>query len=93
MVSFTVTIPAVASNLKYYTVKNPGKGVYAAGTSFALELNEVANRPYSSVEWHLDGAKVTGPTVTLTAGSHTVEAVISLQDGKRQTATLELKVN
>ena len=93
MVSFTVTIPAVASNLKYYTVKNPGKGVYAAGTSFALELNEVADRPYSSVEWHLDGAKVTGPTVTLTAGSHTVEAVISLQDGKRQTATLELKAN
>jgi len=91
--SFTVTMPTVAGNLKYYTVKNPGKGVYAAGTAFALELNEVADRPYSSVEWRLDGAKVTGPTVTLTAGSHTVEAVISLQDGKRQTATLELKVN
>ena len=91
--SFTVTMPAVAGNLKYYTIKNPGKGVYAAGDSFALELNEVADSPYSSVEWRLDGAKVTGASVTLTAGDHTVEAVISLQDGKRQTVSLELKVN
>ncbi len=90
--SFTVTMPAPASLLNYYTIKNPGKGVYAAGASFALELNEVADRPYSSVEWRLDGTKVTGSSVALTAGAHTVEAVVTLSNGKRQTVVLEINV-
>lgn len=91
-VSFTATVQNPYA-LDYFSIKNPGNGSYMAGTSFPLALNEVANHPYTSVEWRLDGTKVTGSTVTLTAGAHTVEAVISLQDGKRQIVTLELKVN
>ena len=87
-VTFHVTMPS--AGLSYYSISNPGKGSYRAGSSFALALNEVADLPYTSVEWRLDGSAVSGPSVTLTAGAHTVEAVVSLQNGKRQVVTLEL---
>ncbi len=87
-VTFHVTMPS--AGLSYYSISNPGKGSYRAGSSFALTLNEVADLPYTSVEWRLDGSAVSGPSVTLTAGAHTVEAVVSLQNGKRQVVTLEL---
>ena len=87
-VTFRVTMPS--AGLSYYSISNPGKGSYTAGSSFALTLNEVADLPYTSVEWRLDGSAVSGPSVTLTAGAHTVEAVVHLQDGKRQVVTLEV---
>ncbi len=88
--SFTVSMPS--AGLSYYTIQNPGKGRYTAGTAFVLQLNEVEDRPYSDVKWLFDNTEVAGPTVTLPSGSHTLEAVISLQDGKTQTVTLELQV-
>ena len=87
-VTFRVTMPS--AGLSYYSISNPGKGSYTAGSSFALTLNEVADLPYTSVEWRLDGSAVSGPSVTLTAGTHTVEAVVHLKDGKRQVVTLEV---
>ena len=90
-VTFTVTVPA--AGLDYYSIQNPGDGVYAKGGSFALALNDVPSRPYSAVQWYFDGAEVAGASVPLTAaGLHTVEAVITLQDGKSQTITLDLYV-
>ncbi len=86
--TFRVTMPS--AGLSYYSISNPGKGSYTAGSPFALALNEVDGLSYTSVEWRLDGSAVSGPSVTLTAGAHTVEAVVHLQDGKRQTVTLEL---
>ena len=87
-VTFRVTMPS--AGLSYYSISNPGKGSYTAGSPFALTLNEVDGLSYTSVEWRLDGSAVSGPSVTLTAGAHTVEAVVLLQDGKRQVVTLEL---
>ncbi len=87
-VTFRVTMPS--AGLSYYSISNPGKGSYTAGSPFALALNEVDGLSYTSVEWRLDGSAVSGPSVTLTAGAHTVEAVVHLQDGKRQVVTLEL---
>ena len=89
--SFAVTMPSSYS-LDYYTIKNPGKGSYQAGSTFALELNEVADRPYSSVAWRLDGVQVSGSSLTLTAGAHCIEAVITLRDGKRQVVALDINV-
>ena len=96
-VSFTVTMPTIepdcTAGLDYYSIQNPGDGVYAQGGSFALALNDVPSRPYSAVQWYFDGVEAAGESVPLTAaGLHTVEAVITLQDGKTQTVTLELEV-
>ena len=90
-VTFRVAMPYTYT-LDYYSVKNPGKGSYTAGSTFALELNEVASRPYTKVEWRFDGTQVAGPSVTLTAGAHCIEAVLTLQNGQRETVTLEINV-
>ena len=87
-VSFTVTMPS--AGLSYYSISNPGKGNYTAGSSFALALNEVEGLQVINVEWRLDGAVVSGPSVTLTAGAHTVEADIETPGGRRQIVTLEI---
>lgn len=89
-VAFTVTVPG--TGLDYYSIDNPGKGSYQAGTTFQLQLNAPDGGSYSGVEWYFDDEKVTGTSVSLTAGTHTVEAVISLTGGKTQTVTLEMKV-
>ena len=92
--SFTVSTPSTGPDyiLDYYSIKNPGKGSYSAGASFALELNAPAGGTYTGVAWRFDGKEVTGSSVALTAGAHTVEAVVTLSDGKTQTVTLELNV-
>ena len=86
--SFTVTMPS--AGLSYYTIKNPGKGRYKAGDTFTLALNE-GGEPYSNLAWRFDGTAASSGTVTLTAGSHTVEVDIRLQSGKTQTVTLEIR--
>ena len=94
-VSFTVTMPSTGPDyiLDYYSIKNPGKGVYTKGGTFALELNVPAGSTDSGVKWYFDDAEVTGTSVTLsTAGSHTVEAEVSLAGGKKQMVTLEIEV-
>ena len=87
-VSFAVT----TYSLDFYTIMNPGNGNYQAGATFDLRLNEPKGRPYSSVAWRYDGAQVTDTSVTLTAGAHCIEAVVTLQDGKRQVVTLDITV-
>ena len=92
--SFTVSMPSTGPDyiLDYYSIKNPGKGVYTAGSSFSLELNAPAGGTYTGVAWRFDGKEVTGSSVALTAGAHTVEAVVTLSETKRQTVVLEINV-
>lgn len=90
-VSFTVTMPK--AGLDFFSIRNPGGGVYQQGGSFALQLNEVEGLTYSGVKWYFDDAEVSGTSVTLSStGSHTVEAVVTLTGGKTQTVTLEISV-
>ena len=90
-VQFYVTMP-LAYPLDYYSIKNPGNGIYRTGATFDLELNEVFGKSYTSVVWRLDGATVQGPSLTLTAGTHSIEAVVNLPEGKRQVVTLDIEV-
>ena len=89
-VTFTAKLPS--NGLDYYSIRNPGGGVYTAGSSFALVLDAPEGGSYSSVKWYFDDQEQNAASVTLTAGSHTVEAEISLPDGKKQMVTLEIKV-
>lgn len=89
-VTFTAKLPS--DGLDYYSIKNPRVGTYPAGSSFALELDGPAGGSYSNVKWYFDDVEVSGPSVSLKAGNHTVEAEITFSDGKKQIVTLEIKV-
>ena len=92
VVTFDVKHAAATSNLDFCTIANPGKGVYAAGETFRLEIEESVARPVESVSWSFDGAAVQAESVVLTAGKHTVEAELLLKNGKKNVLTLELSV-
>jgi M6 family metalloprotease-like protein len=96
-VTLYATVPS--STLNYNVIYNPGNGIYTAGGSFTPELEVSDAQPVSSVQWYIDdeplGSAVTvspftGQTVTLTAGTHVIEAHMTLQSGG--TKILELTV-
>ena len=80
----------VTAGLDYPVISNAGN--YTAGQSFPLALELPDGYVAASVEWTLDGASVSGPSVTLTAGSHVIEAEITTESGRKDIATLEITV-
>ena len=87
-VTLYATVPS--STLNYNVIANPGNGVYAAGSAFALNLVESESQPVSSVQWFFDDEPVSGTSVVLPAGSHVVEAHLTLASG--ETKILELNL-
>ena len=78
-------------------IANPGNGVYTAGSSFALELVTSEAQPVSTVAWYLDDEPVgtaaapsVARSVTLAAGTHLIEAHLTLTAG--ETKIVELTV-
>ncbi len=93
VVSFSVKYAAFTPHLDFYSIKNPGKGVYALGSSFALDLHAVEGTSYDSVKWYFDGVEVKGTSVPLTAaGRHVIRAEVSLPGGKEHRVTQEIEV-
>ena len=89
-VTFNATVP-VAASLDFATISNPGGGVYSAGRFFTFVLDDCKSDPAASVEWSFDGVPVSDPGVNLVAGSHTVEASVTSQSGRKYTLTLEIE--
>lgn len=86
-----------STTLDYNVIANPGSGIYSAGSSFTLELQESTSQAVTSVQWYLDDEPVssviapsTHPSVTLTAGTHVVEAHLTLASGESKILELEL---
>ena len=79
-----------SSDLDYITIVDVGS--YAAGGRFTFALNrpELVETP-ASVAWYFDDEPVEADSVSLTAGVHVVEAVLTLKDGSRQVVTLEIE--
>ena len=78
-------IPAIA---------DPGKGNYTAGDAFQLQMELPEGLSVSSSEWYYDGKEISGAkSVSLTAGTHTVTAVLHYADGSTETFDLVLNVN
>ena len=88
-VTFYATVPSTVLN--YNVIANPGNGVYSAGSNFALELQESAAQPVSSVAWYFDDEPFSGTSVTLTAGTHVVEAHLTLTSGETKILELTLE--
>lgn len=89
-VSFNVFVPS--EDLDYSVIDNPGNGVYAAGDMFEFKLVESKVDAVSSVSWYYDDEPVSGPSVKLLSGPHTVEASLTLASGETQIVTLEITV-
>lgn len=96
-IGYNIIISAVLVNpegklfyLGVNTIASP-KSTYSAGDTFTFALNPSNNTP-SSVEWSFDGQPQDTGSVTLTAGTHTVEADLTYGDGYTETLTLELNV-
>jgi len=80
-----------SEDLDYLTIADAGS--YRAGERFTFSLvrPEAVDMP-SAVVWYFDDEPVLADSVTLTAGAHTVEAVLTIADGRTQTLTLEIDV-
>ena len=81
----------VLPELGFNHIANPGNGTYKAGDRFDLALVRYEDDAPSSVSWVFDGSAVEAGSVTLTAGSHTVEAHLTYPDGSAEVIRLELK--
>ena len=81
-------------DLGYNYIADPLLGAYSAGDTFNLTLVETAGarKPGTDVSWFLDDEPVSGTSVTLTAGSHLIEARFTTSEGKTKVVELELDV-
>lgn len=84
-----------APDMGYNYIADPGNGSYKAGDVFDLILIETSGnrRPASTTDWYFDGEQVSTESVTLTKGTHTVEARFTTAAGKTKIVELELSVN
>ena len=90
---FTLTIGDYdAPDSGYNYIADPKNGSYSAGDAFDLTLVETAGarKPGSDVAWYLDDEPVSGTSVTLTAGTHRVEARFTTTEGKTKVIELTL---
>ena len=80
----------VQPELGFNHIANPGNGTYAAGDRFSLELVRYEDDAPSSVSWTFDGQAVQADAVTLSAGSHAVEAHLTYPDGSVEVIRLTI---
>ena len=78
----------------YNEIVNPKSGKYSLGDEFVFELDRATlDRIPATVSWYFDDELVTDPyTVLSVPGSHTVEAVLGLENGKIKKVSLEITV-
>ena len=80
----------VQAELGFNYISNPGNGSYKAGERFNLTLVRYEDDAPSTVAWKFDGQSVQADSVSLTAGSHTVEAHLTYPDGSREVIRLSI---
>ena len=68
------------------------KTLYEAGDRFQFRLRRCEIQP-TSVKWTMNGKNYqTGEAITLSTGSHIVQAVLTFSDGSTQTLVQEIGV-
>ena len=79
----------------YNFIEDPKNGSYSAGDVLDLVLIETtgARKPASEIEWIFDDEPVSGTSVTLSSGSHVIEARFTTESGDKKVIELELEVN
>lgn len=74
-------------------IYDPNNGVYSAGDVLDLLLVPSTVDAPTATTWYYDGEAFGGSSITLTAGSHVIEARLTLASGATQAVELELDVN
>ena len=86
----TNTSLAIKTHVRTFPlINNPGKGVYASGDKFYLKLSNGYGDDTTVNTWKFNGEETTAEYVTLTSGTHTIEAVLS--SGKRLRLEMSVK--
>ncbi|MDD6103491.1 MAG: M6 family metalloprotease domain-containing protein [Bacteroidales bacterium] len=67
------------------------KETYKAGDTFELQLTQ-SNKVVKSVKWFMDSNAISGSSVNLQAGEHTIKAEITYPGGEVEIEVLEIKV-
>lgn len=88
----TLQAQVYTDDLGHATIANPGSCKAGDRFSFDLVYNEDGVAAPAAVDWYFDDEPIRADSVTLTAGAHTVEAVLTLADGSREVVTLEIEV-
>ena len=83
----------VEPELGFNYIANPGNGTYKTGDRFSLDLVRNEDDAPSTVSWTFDGQSVQGGSVTLKAGTHTVEAHLTYPDGSVEVVRLVIRAN
>ncbi|MBO4742667.1 MAG: M6 family metalloprotease domain-containing protein [Bacteroidales bacterium] len=92
---FTLTVGDYeAPDTGYNYIADPGNGSYSAGESFSLTLVETTGdrKPSGAIQWYYDDEPVSGQSVRLTSGTHTVAARFTTTEGNTKVVELELNV-
>ena len=77
----------------FNSIADPGNGSYAAGDGFFPELELADGSEPASVSWTYDGNGLSGNgEITLTAGSHSIVAVLTFANGTVETLELAIEV-
>ena len=89
VVTLRANVPS--EDLDFVTIADAGS--YHAGDRFTFELvrPEEVEAP-ASVVWYYDDEPAGADSVTLTAGTHVVDARLTFADGSQQVLTLEIEV-
>ena len=92
---FTLTVGDYeAPDTGYNYIADPGNGSYSHGDVFNLTLIETAGvrKPSGAISWYYDDEPVSGQTVTLTSGTHVIEARFTTSNGETKSVELEVDV-
>ena len=79
------------AQMGFNSIDDPNEGSYKAGNIFYFNLLETETHKPVSVSWRYDGATAS-KSVTLTAGTHLVQAILGYDDGSKETLELEINV-
>lgn len=74
--STRTTISVNAHVRSFPLINNPGKGVYSSGDKFYLKLSSGLGDTSTVTTWRYDGTPTSDEYITLSSGSHCIEAVL-----------------
>ena len=82
----------VAPDMGFNYIANPGNGVYTAGERFSLTVVETEYDVPQGITWYYDGILTQADSVSLTAGTHQIEARLRFSDGTTERIYLTIQV-
>ena len=68
-------------------------GTLTAGSTLPLKVVSSKSFRPQTITWYMDGVKIDGDSVTLTAGKHVIRAKLEYNDSDNTEDKLEVRIN